>query len=149
MGRSMLKDELKSGMLAAMKAGRAREKNILRLALGEIQTAETRVPEALGHDEVERILRKLLKSIGESLAATQDEEQQAGLREEVAVLEGYLPKTLSAEEIAAALEPVRAQVLAAGNDGQATGVAMKHLKSSGAVVEGKDVSAAVRALRAQ
>jgi hypothetical protein len=38
-------------------------------------------------------------------------------------------------------------VKAAGNDGQATGVAMKHLKSLGAEVNGKDVSAAVRQLR--
>ena len=144
----MLKDELKQGMLAAMKAGQPVEKNILRLALGEIQTAETRTPEGLDDAQVEKILRKLLKSIGESLAATSDEEKQAGLREEVAVLERYLPQTLSPEEIVAALEPVRDAVLAAGNDGQATGVAMKHLKSSGAAVEGKDVSQAVRTMRA-
>ena len=39
-------------------------------------------------------------------------------------------------------------ILAAGSDGQATGVAMKHLKSSGAVVDGKTVSTAVRTMRA-
>jgi len=38
-------------------------------------------------------------------------------------------------------------VLAAKNDGQATGVAMKHLKSSGASVTGQDVAQAVKALR--
>jgi len=143
----MLKDELKTGMLAAMKAGAQVEKNILRLAVGEVQTAETRTAEDLADAEVERILRKLIKSIGESLEATPDAAKQAGLREEIGVLERYLPKTLTPEEIAAALEPVREQVLGAGNDGQATGVAMKHLKSSGAVVEGKDVSQAVRAMR--
>lgn len=143
----MLKDELKTGMRVAMKAGKQVEKNILRLAVGEIQTAETRTAEDLPDAEVERILRKLIKSIGESLEATPDAAKQEGLREEIGVLERYLPKTLSPEEIAAALEPVRDQVLAAGNDGQATGVAMKHLKSAGAVVEGKDVSQAVRAMR--
>ena len=34
-----------------------------------------------------------------------------------------------------------------GNDGQATGVAMKHLKSQGASASGTDVAHAVRALR--
>jgi uncharacterized protein YqeY len=143
----MLKDDLKTGMLAAMKAGKAVEKNILRLALGEIQTAESRTAETVADAEVERMLRKLIKSIGESLAATADETQRAGLEEEIAVLERYLPQTLSVDEIVTALAPVQEALLAAGNDGQATGVAMKHLKAQGAVVEGKDVSAAVRSLR--
>ena len=39
------------------------------------------------------------------------------------------------------------QIKAAGNDGQATGIAMKQLKSQGAVVNGKDVGAAVALLR--
>jgi uncharacterized protein YqeY len=143
----MLKDDLKNAMLAAMKAGRATEKNILRLALGEIQTAESRAAETVADAEVERMLRKLIKSIGESLAATKDGEKQAGLREEISVLEAYLPKTLSVEEIVAALAPVQEAIQAAGNDGQATGLAMKHLKSSGAAVDGKSVAQAVRSLR--
>lgn len=144
----MLRDELKQGMLAAMKAGKPVEKNILRLALGEIQTAESRTSTDLPDAEVERMLRKLIKSIGESLEATTDEGKQAGLREEIAVLNRYLPQTLNVDEIIAALGPVKDALLAAGNDGQATGVAMKHMKSSGATVEGKDVSQAVRTMRA-
>lgn len=144
----MLKDDLKKSMLEAMKAGRKVEKNILRLALGEVQTAESRTSEAVPEADVERMLRKLIKSIGESLAATTDAEKQAALREEILVLERFLPQTLSPEEIVAALAPVAEQVRAAGSDGQATGVAMKHLKSSGAVIEGKDVAQAVRTLRA-
>ena len=46
-----------------------------------------------------------------------------------------------------ALAPVVDALKAAGNDGQATGVAMKHLKSVGAVVTGKEVTAAVKKLR--
>ena len=144
----MLKAQLKTGMLEAMKAGRPVEKNILRLALGEIQTAESRGEGAVSDEEIQRMLRKLIKSIGESLEATTDSEKRAGLEEEIAVLERYLPQTMSVAEIQEALAPVQEAVLAAGNDGQATGIAMKHLKSTGATVEGKDVSQAVRALRA-
>jgi uncharacterized protein YqeY len=81
------------------------------------------------------------------LAASQDETQKATLRAEIEVLNAFLPKALGVPEIVAALAPVAEAVKTAGNDGQATGVAMKHLKSQGAVVNGKDVSAAVRQLR--
>jgi hypothetical protein len=43
---------------------------------------------------------------------------------------------------------VRDALRAEANDGKATGAAMKHLKSLGALVEGKDVSEAVRRVRA-
>ena len=143
----MLKDDLKAAMLAAMKAGRTTEKGILRVALGEVQTAESRSGSDAADAEVEKILRKLIKSIGESRDAATDDAQRADLGEEIAVLERFLPKTLSPDEIVAALAPVADAVRAAGNDGQATGVAMKHLKSTGATVEGRDVSAAVRSMR--
>ena len=54
---------------------------------------------------------------------------------------------MSVDEIAQALIPVAAQIKAAGNDGQATGIAMKQLKSTGQSVNGKDVTAAVKELR--
>ncbi len=143
----MLKDDMKSRMLAALKAKRQVEKNILRVALGEVQTIEARTGGQASDDDVGKILRKLIKSNEESLAATTDEARRATLDEENAVLGSLVPTTLSPEEITAALDPVSEAILAAGNDGQATGIAMKHLKGSGAAVEGKDVSAAVRAMR--
>jgi uncharacterized protein YqeY len=88
-----------------------------------------------------------VKSNEETLQASQDETQKATLLAEIEVLNSYLPKSLGVPEIVAALAPVAEAVKAAGNDGQATGVAMKHLKGLGAEVNGKDVSAAVRQLR--
>lgn len=143
----MLKDDLKAAMLAAMKAGQTVEKGILRVALGEIQTIESRSGTDAADAEVEKILRKLIKSISESRDAATEDAQRATLVEEITVLERFLPKTLSPEEIVAALAEVADAVRGAGNDGQATGVAMKHLKASGATVEGKDVNAAVRMMR--
>ena len=94
-------------------------------------------------------MKKLVKSNEETIEASQDEPQKAQLRAEIAVLADFLPKSLGVPEIVTALAAVAEAVKAAGNDGQATGVAMKHLKSLGAVVNGKDVSAAVRQLRTQ
>lgn len=143
-----LLDQIKARMFAAMKAGSSVEKEILRVAMGEITTDAARPGRKGDDEEALAILKKLVKSNEESLAASQDEAQQATLRAEIEVLNAFLPKSLGIEEIVAALAPVAEAVKAAASDGQATGVAMKHLKSLGAAVNGKDVSAAVRQLRA-
>ncbi|MEO6603306.1 MAG: GatB/YqeY domain-containing protein [Polyangiaceae bacterium] len=143
----MLIDQIKARMFQAIKAGAHVEKEILRVAMGEITTEAAR-PGRLGTDEeVLTILRKLVKSNEETLAATTDAERRAVLTQENEILGTYLPKSLGLDEIIAALAPVVEQIKAAGNDGQATGIAMKQLKSTGAVVNGKDVGAAIKELR--
>jgi uncharacterized protein YqeY len=144
----MLLDEIKRQMMAAMKAHDTVTKEILRVALGELSMAVERAGGTLGDEAVQGILRKLVKSNQDTLGLTVDPAQQEVLRKEIAVLEALLPKTLGADDIVALLAPVRDAVRAAANDGQATGVAMKHLKTAGAVVQGKDVGEAVRAIRA-
>jgi uncharacterized protein YqeY len=144
----MLLDEIKRQMMAAMKAHDTVRKEILRVALGELSMAAERAGGTLADEPVQGILRKLVKSNQDTLALTADPAQQETLRKEIAVLEELLPKTLDADGIVALLEPVRDAVRAAANDGQATGVAMKHLKTTGAVVQGKDVGDAVRRIRA-
>ncbi len=143
----MLLDAIKAKMFSAMKAGNTVEKEILRVAVGEITTEQARPGRKGSDDEVEAILRKLIKSNEESLAAGLAPDREAVLRQEIGILSGFLPKNLSVDEIVSALSPVADAIRAAGNDGQATGVAMKHLKSTGAVVSGKDVSEAVRRVR--
>jgi uncharacterized protein YqeY len=144
----MLADEIKTRMFAAMKAKKTVEKEILRVALGEIQTAGARSEKPLDDDAVGAILKKLLKSNRESLDATSDPEQKSALAEEISILEGLLPQTLGVEQIIEVLSPVRDGIVGAKADGPATGIAMKQLKSSGALVDGKDVAAAVKRMRA-
>ena len=143
----MLVEEIKRRITAAMKAGNTIEKDILRLAYGEVQTAEARGT-VVTDEGVAAIVRKLIKSNEETLTATADVEQKRILTEENAVLVSLLPRSLSVADIVAALAPVRDALKAAGNDGQATGAAMKHLKTSSAVVNGKDVTEAVKLIRA-
>lgn len=140
-------NDLKKRMFAAMKAGRVVEKEILRTALGELTEMAARSGSEPTPAELERVLRKLVKSNRESLAACQDSSQKATLEEEIGILEELLPRTLDVEAIVSALAPLREQLRAAAGDGQATGVAMKHLRAEGAAVEGKDVASAVRRLR--
>lgn len=143
----MLVDRIKQRMFAAMKAKKTVEKEILRVAIGEITTAEARGGSFTDEDAT-KILKKLVKSNEEAIAAGPDAAQASALREEIEVLASFLPKTLSAEQVVKALEPVEAAIVAAAGDGPATGIAMRHLKSSGAEVDGKTVAEAVRRLRA-
>ncbi|HEX7668038.1 MAG TPA: GatB/YqeY domain-containing protein [Polyangiaceae bacterium] len=142
----MLADEIKARMFAAMKAGRIVEKEILRVALGEIQTAASRT-DKLAEDEVAAIVRKLVKSNRETLDLSTSDEQKATLEEEIDILEALLPKALGADDVALALETVKEGIRAAGSDGQATGIAMKTLKGLGITVDGKLVTEVVKRLR--
>ncbi len=142
-----LKDKLKKRVLQAMKDKNELEKNLLRVLLGDIELAETRNGSALSDNEEQQIVRRMVKSNQETAALTRDPADVEKLKQELAILEGLLPKTLSVAETIAALEPVADDLRAAGNDGQATGLAMKHLKPQGLQVDGKDVAAAVKQIR--
>ncbi len=143
----MLAEDIKKRVIEAMKGGRVIERDVLRVALGEIQAAENRGA-TVDDEAAQKIIRKLIKSNTETLAVVQDRaEMREKLEEENRVLETLLPKQLSADDIVKALAPVADAIKAAGSEGAATGVAMKHLKASGAVVGGTAVNEAVKRLR--
>ena len=144
----MLIEEIKKRVAAAMKQGDSVTRDVLRLALGEMQIAEERKNAPLTEEERGGSLRKLIKSNEETLAAMPaDDARVAALKQEVQLLLSLLPAQLSVAQIVEALAAQRDAIKAAGNDGQATGIAMKHLKSTGAQVSGGDVTAAVKQLR--
>ncbi|XAL98423.1 GatB/YqeY domain-containing protein [Phycisphaeraceae bacterium D3-23] len=139
--------EIKKRVFQAMKDKNELEKELLRVVLGDLQLAETRKAEPMTDKEEQQVVRRMVKSNQETVALTQDPAAVEKLKAELAILESLLPQTLSVAEVLVALEPVADGVKAAGNDGQATGVAMKHLKGQGLEVEGKDVAQAVKQLR--
>lgn len=148
----MLVEDIKKQVAAAMKSGDTVARDILRLALGEIQTAEARKNAAATDDEAAAAVRKLIKSNEETLSLSgegQDAGRGATLRRGIEVLSALLPKQLSVSDIVTALASERDAIRAAKNDGQATGIAMKALKAAGrAGVSGNDVAAAVKTIRA-
>ena len=142
-------ETLRARALASMKAKDGVATTILRLAQSEVQALEARLARPLTDDEAFGALRKLVKSNQETLAASSgDAEKSAVLKREIELLEDLLPKGMSAADIAAALAPVADAIKAAANDGQATGVAMKHLKAAGGTFSGQDVGLAVKRVRA-
>ena len=142
----MLIGQMKERMRAALKARRTLEKEILGVALGELETVEARKG-SLSDEEGFAIIRKLVKSNRETIDASPTPEQKKTLEDEIAILEELLPKSLGAADIEAALAGVKDAIRGAGNDGQATGIAMKALKATSAVVDGKLVGEVVRKLR--
>jgi uncharacterized protein len=148
-----LKEKVRGQFEEAKRAGKREEKNVLSVILGDIATLEARTGKDVPDAEVEKLLRKMVESNVETVAQLKshnrgDNPQVAVLDRETVLLKSLLPQTLDAAAIGKALEPVRADILAAKNDGQAMGVAMKHLKALGLKTQGQDVSAAVQALRA-
>jgi len=147
-----LKDKVRQQFEEAKRAGKREEKNVLSVILGDIATAEARGGKDVPDADVEKLLRKMVESNTETVAQLKshnrgDDPQVAVLEREMALLKSLLPQTLDAAAIVKALEPVRADICAANNDGQATGVAMKHLKTLGLKALGQDVSTAVQSIR--
>jgi uncharacterized protein YqeY len=140
-------DELKARMNEVLRGKVEVAKNIYRLAYSEVQLASARLGKDVNDGEAIAILKKLVKSNEDTLAVATEAQQRDALAREIALLSAMLPKTLDVPEIVAALAPVADAIRAAGNDGQATGVAMKHLKSTGASVDGKTDAAAVKQIR--
>lgn len=147
----MLKDEISRRIKQAMRDGNTVEKEVLRVALGDIQTGEAREGGALGEAESDAaaiaIVRKLIKSITDTAAQTAAGPDKTTLEAELEVLRSLLPRSLSVDELVARLEPKRAALLAAPSDGAATGLAVKALKAEGVDAGGKDVTEAVKRLR--
>jgi uncharacterized protein YqeY len=86
----------------ALRAGDELRKRTLRLVLSSIKLVEVDKGESLEEGEVLAILQKEIKSRRESIADAEKAGRQdliAETEEEISVLEGYLPQTLTQDEI--------------------------------------------------
>lgn len=97
-----MKTELENAMKEALRSGETVRKNTLRLVLAAIKEAEVREQIALDAAAILSILQKEVKSRQE----TMDEAEKAGredlaqaARDEIAILEDYLPQQMSPEEL--------------------------------------------------
>ena len=143
----MLMDQLKDRIKSAMKAGNTLERDVLKVALGDLQLQATRQGSDLSDEDVQKGLRKVIKGNREMIAAVTDPAVLERMNQEIQVLETLLPTSLDQAQIRVALDALAEPIRAAGNAGQATGIAMKHLKSQGLAVEGRDVQAVVEQIR--
>jgi len=90
-----LKEQISKDFLVAFKQ-KLPSKTLLTTLKGEIQTAEKNLKsESISDEEVIKILNKFAKNLKETLKLKDSED----LRDELAIIESYLPKLMSEEEI--------------------------------------------------
>jgi hypothetical protein len=147
-----LLETLRAQLTECRRAGRAVELTVLQVVLGDASMIEARTGKKASDEEMEKLIRKTMLGNQETLGILEQRgltgnENHTRLTAENVYLASLLPQTLSVDAIVAQLAEVADAVKGAKNDGQATGVAMKHLKGKQLKVLGEDVSAAVRKLR--
>lgn len=147
----MLVTTLKQKAFEAAKEKKEVEKNILRFVLGEVQNKEMKQKIILSDDDVVSLIRKVVDKNHETLSyvkENQNQEIKDKLNLENEILNQFIPKTLSCDEIIKSLDQETVKLIKnAKNDGQSMGLAMKFFKSSEHNVLGIDVKEAVSKIR--
>ncbi len=91
-----LKEKISKDHMVAFKERNTIEKNLLSVIKGDIQTIEKNTGvENLSDEDVMKILTKTAKSLKETISLTSDEKSKL----ELIILENYLPKLMSKEEV--------------------------------------------------
>jgi uncharacterized protein YqeY len=94
-----LKEKINKDYIEAFKAKNTVAKNLLSVIKGEIQTVEKNTGvENLSDEDVSKILNKTVKSLKETLTSVTDS-GKLEVQTELNIVEAYLPKQLSVEEI--------------------------------------------------
>ena len=141
-----ISNDIKEAMKAKDKVRLETLRNIKKVFL-EAKTAPG-ANDTLTDEAATKIMQKLVKQ-GKDSAALYTEQGRADLAEaelaQVAVIETYLPKQMSAEELEAALKAIIAEVGAEGpkDMGKVMGTATKKLAG---LAEGRAISAKVKEL---
>lgn len=118
----MLRDELNQAMKAAMRAKETRKLSTVRLILAAIKEKDIELRTTDGGDRdddamVTDILSKMVKQRRDSIKAYEEAgrcELAEREREEISIIEEFLPKQMSEGEIRAACEATVAELGAAG-----------------------------------
>ena len=143
-----ISNDIKDAMKAKDKVRLETLRNIKKVFL-EAKTAPG-ANDTLTDEAAMKIMQKLVKQ-GKDSATLYNEQGRADLAEaelaQVAVIETYLPKQMSAEELEAALKAIIAEVGAEGpkDIGKVMGTATKKLAG---LAEGRTISAMVKQLLA-
>ena len=123
-----LQSQMKKDLSAAIKAKDEKKKDALRVILGEFGRLDKK---EVSDDEIIKILKKLMKSEREVL----EQKGEAADSEFIKVIENYLPKMATEEEITAWINE-NVDFSQFKNKMQAMGLVMKHF---GATADGNFV----------
>lgn len=135
-----LLDILKKEKLSAMKAKDTVRRDILSLVIGQAQQQNVSDDAAL-----HGIIKKLIKSNDETYESARDDMRDQ-LKEENNILQFFLPKEMSRDEIIKFIDD-NVDIASAQSDGQAIGQVMKAIKNQSTPVNGNLVKEIVNEKR--
>ncbi|MGB2964921.1 MAG: GatB/YqeY domain-containing protein [Anaerolineales bacterium] len=143
-----LKTQLRDALTEALKAGDAQRKTTLRMALAAIKNAEVEARGELDEDRVLSLLQKEVKFRQETIEGAEQANRPDLITKaetEIEILNAFLPKPLSEEELRGlvkeAVEEVGAESIA--DMGRVMGVLMPKIRGK---ADGKEANQIVREL---
>ena len=146
----MIRDDLKSQMIASMKAGEKERVATIRLIQSEVKNKdiEARTGGEIADDDahVTAVLQKMVKQRRESAEMFRKggaEDRAAAEEAEIAVIEGFLPAQMGDAEIEAAVAAIIAETGATGMKDMG-GVMAEVRARHGAAIEPAKASAAAK-----
>jgi len=142
-----LRDRLTEDLKLAMKARDQLRMDVIRMIKAAVLNKEVEMKKDLDDAEMSRIMATMIKQRKESVEQYekgQRAELAAKERQEISIIETYLPKALSQEELAQTVDTVIRETSA--NSAKDMGAVMKAVMArlAGQSVDGKQVSDLVR-----
>lgn len=167
-----VKELLKNRVKDAMRNKNAIERDLLRMVIATVDNLEMSQGKSLTDDQIYKAMtgivadnnktlhgftdkegkfnpgidQRIVNAAGEDLVACQT--QQAKLNQENSILESMIPKTLTIDEVRAALAPLAESIKAEANVGKASGIAFGFFKKNGQLVDSNEVKDVVAEIRA-
>lgn len=127
-----LVDTLRKDMFQASKDGDVNKSDILKMALASIKNAQIEVEKELSDTDIEKILRKEVKKVKDSIEQFEKmgrEDLLSKEKSQLEVLESYLPELMSEDEVRMVVEKKTDELGAKDmkDMGKVMGVVMKEL----------------------
>ena len=143
-----LKQRIVNDMTAAMKAKDAARTSTLRMVKAAVQNREIEKGGELSEEEMTKALQSLVKQRRDSVEQYEKagrEELAAKERAEIAVIEEYLPRAASPEEVERAVEEAVAETGASSMKEMGAVMKAAQARLAGQTVDGRALSEAVKA----
>ena len=143
-----LKLRINTDLTAAMKAKDAARTSTLRMVKAAVQNREIEKGGELSEEEMTKALQSLVKQRRDSVEQYEKagrEELAAKERAEIAVIEEYLPRAASPEEVERAVEEAVAETGASSMKEMGAVMKAAQARLAGQTVDGRALSEAVKA----
>jgi uncharacterized protein YqeY len=143
-----LHDRLSEDLKQAMKAKDQLRMDVIRMIKAAVLNKELELKKSLDDAEMSRVMTTLVKQRKEAAEQYQKAQREdlAGKElQEISIIEGYLPKALSPDEIAQVVEAVIRETGAATLKDMGNVMKVVMARLAGQAVDGKQISDLVRA----